>query len=305
MYDVIIIGSGPAGLTAGIYSSRAELKTLILAGDMPGGQLTITTDVENFPGFPEGIAGGELMNRMMKQATRFGAELVMESVKKTDFTKSTFIVETDKGKYQGRSVVIATGAEARWLGIESEEKLRGKGISICATCDGFFFRGKDVAVIGGGDAAMEEANFLTKFVNHVTVIHKLGEFQASKIMLARARSNPKITFLKPFGVVEFLGNDKLEGVKIKNSETGDEQTVKCEGVFLAIGRKPATDLFSGQLELTERGYIAVKNHTQTSVPGVFSAGDVGDPRYRQAVSSAGLGCMAAMDAERYLAEQDK
>lgn len=301
-YDVIIIGSGPAGLTAGIYASRAELKTLIIAGPTPGGQLTETTEVENFPGFPKGIMGPELMNRMIAQSTRFKGELVRESVKSVDFKNQPFAVVTDKNQYQSRSIIIAAGAAAKWLGLPSEQRLRGHGVSACATCDGFFFRDKDVVVTGGGDAAMEEALFLTKFANRVIVVHRRNELRASKIMQARAKANPKISFELSAEIVEVLGQDKVEGVRVKNAGTGAEKILKAEGFFVAIGHQPNTNIFQDQLGLDAKGYVKVENYTRTSVPGVFSAGDVADFRYRQAVTAAGWGCMAAMDAEKWLSE---
>lgn len=303
MFDVIIIGSGPAGLTAAIYASRAELKTLVISGPKPGGQLVDTTEVENFPGFPDGVLGPELMDRMIKQSTRFGARLKQESVVGVDFKTRPFLVKTDKDSYSGKTVIIASGADAKWLGLPSEQRLRGHGVSACATCDGFFFKGKEVAVIGGGDAAMEESLFLTKFATKVTIIHRREEFRASKIMLRRAQNNLKISFIVNSEVVEVLGQDKVEGVKIKDKVSGKEQRLKVSGLFLAIGHKPATDFYVGQLELDQKGYIKVNNNTLTSVKGVFTAGDVNDYRYRQAITASGLGCMAAMDAEKWLSEQ--
>ena len=302
MYDAIIIGSGPAGLTAALYTSRAELKTLILAGATPGGQLMITSDVENYPGFPEGVQGPELMDKMIKQGTKFGAEMKIETVKSVNFASKPFLVTTDKETYEGKSVIIASGADAKWLGLESEQALRGKGVSACATCDGFFFKGKEIVVIGGGDSAMEEALFLTKFASKVTIAHRGDTFKASKIMLKRAQNHQKIEILKNTSVVEVLGKDKVEGVKFKNTQTGEVRDFKTQGVFIAIGHKPNTEIYKGQLEINKLGYVEVKNHTITSVKGVFTAGDVNDSRYRQAVTAAGMGCMAAIDAERYLAE---
>ena len=303
MYDVIVIGSGPAGLTAGLYASRAEMKTLIIAGPAPGGQLTITSEVENYPGFPEAILGPELMNKMLAQSIRFGATLVQETVVRVDFRNRPFHVQTDKANYEGRTVIIASGADAKWLGLSSEQKLRGHGVSACATCDGCFFKGKEVVVIGGGDSAMEEALFLTKFASKVTILHRSDQFRASKIMLSRAKANPKIVFRPNAQVVEVLGVDKVTGVRIKNPTTEKEIEFLTEGVFLAIGHQPNTSVFQGQVDLDEKGYLKVGNNTLTSVPGVFSAGDVADHRYRQAVTAAGLGCMAAMDAEKLLTQE--
>lgn len=299
---VIIIGSGPAGLTAALYAARAELKPVVLAGLNPGGQLMQTTEVENFPGFPQGIMGPDLMQNMMKQAEKFGTEILAENVIKVDFTNRPFTITTEKNQHQAESVIIATGAEANWLGLPNEQKLRGKGVSACATCDGFFFKGKDVAVIGGGDSAMEEAVFLTKFANKVTIVHRRHEFKASKIMLNKAKANSKIDFVTNVSVVDVLGETSVSGLKIKDNETGQEKDLTVQGVFLAIGHTPASKVFKEMgLETDERGYMKVTNYTHTSIPGVFVAGDVYDSRYRQAVSAAGLGCMAALDAEKYLA----
>jgi thioredoxin reductase (NADPH) len=273
-----------------------------LAGPKPGGQLVDTTDVENYPGFPEGIMGPELMNKMIKQGTRFGAEMKQETVKSVDFSKKPITITSDRGEYQSKSVIIASGADAKWLGIESEQRLRGKGVSACATCDGFFFKGKEVAVIGGGDSAMEEATFLTKFATKVTIIHRRDEFKASKIMLKRAQVNSKIEFVVNASVEEVLGKDKVEGLKIKDIKTGESKDLAVQGVFLAIGHKPNTDIYRGQLEIDELGYIKMHGNSETSVEGVFTSGDVNDRRYRQAVTAAGMGCMAAMDVERWLAE---
>lgn len=304
MNDVIVLGSGPAGLTAALYASRAELSTLLIAGPVPGGQLMNTSEVENFPGFPEGIMGPELMEKMLKQSTRFGAKLVPETAIRVDLSKRPFTVATDKAIYETKTIIIASGAEAQWLGIPSEQRLRGKGVSACATCDGFFFRGKEVVVVGGGDSAMEEATFLTKYAAKVTVVHRRDEFRASKIMLARARSNPKITLMPNVTVDEVTGADLVEGVRLKNVQTGKITDYRTDGVFLAIGHQPNTRLFAGQLKLNEKGYVEVTDNTRTSVEGVFAAGDVGDFHYRQAVTAAGLGCMAAMDTEKYLAAKE-
>lgn len=302
--NVVIIGSGPAGLTAALYAARAELKPLVLAGSNPGGQLMQTTEVENFPGFPEGILGPDLMAKMMEQAKRFGAEVRLESVTAVDFSKEPFTVTSDSGTYRTRSVIIATGAEANWLGLESEQRLRGHGVSACATCDGFFFKGKDVAVIGGGDSAMEEATYLTKFANSVTVVHRREEFKASKVMLRRAQNNPKVRFVTNVEVVEVVGQQAVEGLKVRHKGDGREEVLPVQGVFLAIGHTPTTKLFlSSGVETDERGYVKVYGGTRTNLEGVFVAGDVSDPRYRQAISAAGMGCMAALDVEKYLAEK--
>ncbi len=304
--NVVIIGSGPAGLTAAIYAARAELKPVVLAGLTPGGQLMQTTEVENFPGFINGIMGPQLMDNMIKQAERFGAEIILENAVSADFFKKPFSVKTDKTEYLAKAVIIATGAEANWLNLESEQRLRGKGVSACATCDGFFFKDKEVAVIGGGDSAMEEANFLTKFAKKVTVIHRREEFRASKIMLERAKSNPKISFVTNAQVLEVLGEKSVEGIKIKDNATGGEKTIPIQGYFAAIGHTPTTKIFAAAgIKVDQKGYIEVLNHTRTNIEGVFVAGDVSDPRYRQAVSASGMGCMAALDMEKYLAEHEE
>lgn len=303
--NVIIIGSGPAGLTAAIYAARAELKPLVIAGQKPGGQLMDTTEVENFPGFPEGIMGPDLMQNMMKQTERFGGQILQENVMSADFSVRPFKITTEKGDHFAQSVIIATGAEAKWLGLASEQKLKGKGVSACATCDGFFFKGKAVTVIGGGDSAMEEANFLTKFASSVTIVHRREEFKASKIMLKRAQDNPKISFVTDVTVLEVVGDSAVSGLKVKDNKSGEEKILSCQGVFLAVGHKPATDIFKqAGIELDEKGYIKISNHTQSNIPGVFVAGDVADFRYRQAISAAGAGCMAALDVEKYLAENE-
>lgn len=305
VYNTIIIGSGPAGLTAAIYAARAELKPLVIAGQKPGGQLMDTTEVENFPGFAEGIMGPELMQNMMKQTERFGGKILQENVISADFSVKPFKVVTDKNEYLSESIIIATGAEARWLGLESEQKLKGKGVSACATCDGFFFKGKEVAVLGGGDSAMEEANFLTKFASKVIVVHRRDEFKASKIMLKRAQENAKISFVTNVSVQEVLGENAVEGLKVKDNTSGEEKVIPCQGVFLAIGHKPATEVFKkAGIEVDEKGYIKIQNHTQSNITGVFVAGDVADFRYRQAISAAGAGCMAALDVEKYLSEHN-
>jgi len=301
IYNTIIIGSGPAGLTAALYASRAELKPLLFAGLTPGGQLMQTSEVENFPGFIDGIQGPELMDNMIKQVQRFGTEIKNENVTKVDFVKKPFAVTSDSGTYYAKTVIIATGAEANWLGLPNEQRLRGHGVSACATCDGFFFKGKDVVVIGGGDSAMEEALFLTKFANHVTILHRREEFKASKIMLKRAQNNPKISFMTNTVVTDVVGENTVEGVKVKNIQTGEEQALNVQGYFAAIGHTPTTLIFKeAGVEVDEKSYIKVISNTRTNIEGVFVAGDVNDPRYRQAISAAGMGCMAALDTEKYL-----
>jgi thioredoxin reductase (NADPH) len=305
VHKLIIIGSGPAGLTAALYAARAELQPLVIAGNAPGGQLMLTTDVENFPGFPEGIQGPDLMSKMMDQVKRFGTELVQKDVTAVDFTAAPFKITTDDQTYLAETVIIATGAEANWLNLPNEQRLRGKGVSACATCDGFFFRGKEVVVIGGGDSAMEEANFLTKFATKVTVIHRSDNFRASKIMLKRAQDNPKISFITNVTVTDVLGDQNVTGVQVKDNVTGEVREIEAGGYFAAIGHTPSTKVFQNSgLETDIKGYVVVKEHTKTSIPGVFSAGDVHDPRYRQAVTAAGMGCMAALDVEKYLALQE-
>lgn len=304
IHDVLIIGSGPAGLTAALYAARAELKPLLIAGLQPGGQLTTTSEVENFPGFPDGIQGPDLMENMTKQVKRFGTEIVADNVTTVDFSVQPFIVRTSAEEYKAHTVIIATGAEANWLGLPNEQRLRGKGVSACATCDGFFFKGKDIAVIGGGDSAMEEALFLTKFGSSVTIIHRRDEFKASKIMLKRAQENPKIKFITNVTVVEVLGEVTVTGVRVRHNDTGTEEDLAVQGYFAAIGHTPSTKIFAGAgLDMNEKGYIEPKEFTQTNIPGVFVAGDVHDHRYRQAITAAGEGCKAALDAEKYLAER--
>jgi thioredoxin reductase (NADPH) len=302
---VVIVGSGPAGLTAAIYSARANLKPVVIGGIPAGGQLMITTDVENFPGFPEGIQGPELVERIRAQAVRFGTVFFDDRVVSVDFRRRPFrLTLGTQGTLEADSVILSTGANARWLNLPSEQKLLGHGVSACATCDGFFFRGKELALVGGGDSAMEEALFLTRFAAHVTVIHRRSTLRASKIMADRAQKHPKISFRYENVIEEVLGDRTVEGVRVRNVRTGESATLPVQGLFVAIGYDPATEVFRGQVELDENGYVKTHHMTRTSVDGVFAAGDVYDHRYRQAVSAAGFGCMAAIDAERWLEEQD-
>ncbi len=300
LYDIIIIGSGPAGYTAAIYAARANLSVLMLQGYQVGGQLMLTSDVENYPGFEEGILGPPMMEKFEAQARRFGTDVIPEDVISIDFNKRPFKVTTDSGEYQARAIIISTGASAKWLGLPSEQRLQGRGVSACATCDGFFFKKKDVAVIGGGDTAMEEATFLTRYANHVTVIHRRDKFRASKIMQDRAFKNPKISVIWDTEITEVLGENEVTGLRLHNVKTGEESTLPVQGFFLAIGHQPNTDLFKGILDMDKVGYIVPVEHTMTNIPGVFAAGDVTDHRYRQAVTAAGDGCRAAIDAERWL-----
>ena len=302
-YDVIIIGSGPAGYTAAIYAARANLSVLMFQGYQVGGQLMLTSDVENYPGYPKGMLGPEMMEQFEEQARRFGTEMIPEDVTAIDFSKRPFKLTTDSGEYLARAIIISTGASAKWLGLPSEQLLQGRGVSACATCDGFFFKGKDVAVIGGGDTAMEEATFLTRYANHVTVIHRRDSLRASKIMQDRAFKNPKISFIWDTDVVEVLGDTAMTGLRLRNVKTDEESTLPMQGLFLAIGHQPNTDLFKGVIEMDKAGYIVPVEHTMTNIPGVFAAGDVTDHRYRQAVTAAGDGCRAAIDLERWLESQ--
>ena len=306
--DVVIIGSGPAGLTAAIYTARASLSPLLIEGepssssDQPGGQLMLTTDVENFPGFPDGIMGPELMTGMRAQAERFGAEIITDKVMSVDFEQRPFTLTTREGEFRTHSIIVATGAQSLMLGLEAEERLIGHGLSTCATCDGFFFRGHEIAVVGGGDSAMEEANFLTKFADKVTIVHRRDELRASQIMQDRAFANPKIEFLWNTEVTDIHGETTVTGVSTKNTQTGEAGTLDVTGLFVAIGHKPNTDLFRGVLDMDEStGYLRTQpESTITNIPGVFACGDVKDDVYRQAITAAGSGCMAALDAERYL-----
>lgn len=301
---VIILGSGPAGLTAALYTARADLHPLCIEGRQPGGQLTITTEVENYPGFPEAKTGPELTQLMHQQCERFGTRFKNENVESVDLSKRPFTVNTDAASYETETLIIATGASARWLNIESEKRLMGKGVSACATCDGFFFRNKEVLVVGGGDSAMEEATFLTKFCSKVTVVHRRNELRASKIMQARALKNEKIVFLWDSVIEEILGKEKVTGARIKNTKSGETQEIACDGIFMAIGHDPNTAFLGEEPILDENGFILCKGRsTATSVEGVFAAGDVMDPYYKQAVTAAGSGCKAAIDAENFLESQ--
>jgi thioredoxin reductase (NADPH) len=304
-YDVVIVGSGPAGYTAALYAARANLDVLVFQGFEVGGQLMLTSDVENYPGYRDGVMGPEMMDDFEAQAARFGAKMRPENVEWVDLSERPFKLwaEGEEEPVLARTVAIATGAKARWLGLPGEQRLMGRGVSGCATCDGFFFKDKQVAVVGGGDTAMEEALFLSKFAGEVLIIHRRDEFRASKIMLERAKKNPKITFITNTVVQDVLGEESVEGIRIENLETGEERELEMDGFFAAIGHAPATGIFKGQVEMDEGGYILQKENTMTSVPGVFAAGDVSDKRYRQAVTAAGDGCRAAIDAERWLEEQ--
>lgn len=312
MYDVIIIGSGPAGLTAAIYTTRANLKTLVIAGTKWGGQLMLTTVVENFPGFPEGIEGPELMMNMRKQAEHHGAEIIEADFTEGDFVKSPFKVSAGEKTYEGKSIIIATGADTKWLGVPGEQEKIGRGVSSCAPCDAAFFRNKKVIVAGGGDAAMEEALVLTRFAESVTVVHRRDELRASKIMQDKAKKNPKISFIFNTEITEVLGDQKVTGVKIKNTQTQEVSEIPIDGVFVAIGHFPNTKVFSTKggpasgrngIDLDEKGFVKVHNHYKTNVDGVFVAGDVHDNEYKQAITAAGHGCAAALETERWLENQ--
>jgi thioredoxin reductase (NADPH) len=302
-YDIVIIGSGPAGLTAAIYAGRALVKTLVLAGKLSGGQLMLTSGVENFPGFSNGIQGPDLMQEMRKQAERFGAEIVDEDVESVDFERKPFQVAVGGKVHTAKAMILATGSSAKWLGLPSEQKLRGRGVSSCATCDGYFFRERRVVVVGGGDTALEEALFLTKYATQILVVHRRDKLRASKIIQSRAMANGKIKFVWNSVVDEILGQERVEGVKVRDVKTGEISMIPCDGVFVAIGFQPNTDVFGGKVELDDKGYIVSRRGTQTSVEGVFVAGDVHDYRYRQAVTAAGEGCRAAMDALAFLEER--
>ena len=301
-FDVAIIGSGPAGYTASIYTSRAKLKTIIISGSLPGGQLMTTTEVENFPGFPNGITGPELMINMQQQSERFGTKIEVDEVTSVDFKNRPFKIYTGSAEYLADSVLISTGASPRKLGLKSEGDFSGRGVSYCATCDGPFFRNQEIIVVGGGDTALEEATFLTKFGKSVKIIHRRDELRASKILQERAFENPKIEFIWNSAVVNIKGQGKVDTVTIKDINTGQETVLNAGGLFVAIGHEPNTTLFNGQIDLDERGYILLKNNTKTNIEGVFAAGDVHDHRYRQAITAAGFGCMAALDIEKWLSE---
>jgi thioredoxin reductase (NADPH) len=300
IHDVIIIGSGPAGLTAAIYASRANLKPLCIEGYEKGGQLMTTTEVENYPGFPEGIMGPELMERFRKQAERFGTQFVTKDVTGVKLKSSPFEVSVGQETYRAKSVIVSTGAKSKLLGIDAERKLMGRGVSTCATCDGAFFKNVPVAVVGGGDSAMEESNFLTRFASTVTIIHRSDTFRASKIMLDRARQNPKIKFITNSTVIDATGGDGLQKITLKNVQSGTTSELSVEGLFIAIGHTPNTQLFKGVLDMDEKGYLKTKNGPATNIPGVFACGDVQDSQWRQAITAAGSGCTAAIAAERYL-----
>ena len=300
---VIILGSGPAGLTAALYTARANLNPLVIGGVEWGGQLMLTTDVENYPGFVDGIKGPDLMENFRKQAKRFGAEIINENVTSVDFRKNPFQVSTAENNYNANTIIIATGADSKWLGLSSEQKLIGRGVSSCATCDGFFFKNKNIVVVGGGDSAMEESLFLTKFANKVTVIHRRAKLRASKIMQERAFKNNKIEFVWDSEIVDVIGENSVTGIKVKNIKTNQVSDMEVQGLFVAIGHKPNTDFLKGQIDLNEKGYV-IHNGTRTNIDGVFVAGDVYDFRYRQAVTAAGHGCQAAIDVEKFIEENN-
>jgi thioredoxin reductase (NADPH) len=302
-FDVIIVGSGPAGYTASIYTSRAKLKTLIITGSLPGGQLMTTSEVENYPGFPNGIFGPELMINMKQQSERFGTTMITDEVTKVDFKNIPFKIYTESSIYTAESVLISTGATPRKLGIEPEQAFSGRGISYCATCDGPFFKDQHIVVVGGGDTALEEANFLTKFGKSVKIIHRRDHLRASKILQERAFENPKIEFIWNSTVVDIKGDGKISSIIIKNNKTGVETKLNVGGLFVAIGHEPNTSIFKDQIDMDDRGYVIVKNYTNTNIDGVFASGDVHDYRYRQAITAAGFGCMAALDIEKWLAER--
>ncbi len=304
-HHVLIIGSGPAGLTAAIYTARAGLEPLVIAGIEPGGQLMLTSEVDNFPGFPEGILGPELMQRMRAQAERFGATFIDKNIDAVNFTQEPYSVTAEGQKYTAQAVILATGASAKWLELDSETRLRGKGVSSCATCDGFFFRNKEIAVIGGGDTALEEATYLTRFASKVYLIHRRDSFRGSKAMQDKAFANPKIEIVWNKKVDEILGESKVSGVALSDTQTGKKSQLEVEGVFVAIGHHPNTDVFASEEKLVrdQHGYLITTDQTHTDIPGIFVAGDVFDHRYRQAVTAAGSGCKAAMDVETYLAEK--
>ncbi len=305
MKNVVIIGSGPAGYTAAIYAARANLSPMMIAGLQPGGQLTLTSDVENWPGEADGVLGPELMEKLKKQALRFGTEFIDDVVTEVIGTSSPFTIKTATRSIETKTVIIATGASAMWLGVPGEERLQGKGVSACATCDGFFFRGKEIVVVGGGDTAMEEATFLTRFANKVTIVHRREDFRASKIMIDKAKNNPKIAFVMNTTIEEILGDDHVTSLRTRNVVSGEDGSIACDGIFMAIGHKPNTAMFKGLIDLDEKGYIMLPSKsTATNIPGIFACGDVADHVYRQAVTAAGTGCMAALDAERWIEAQE-
>ena len=304
VHNVIIIGSGPAGYTAGLYSARAMMEPMMFAGYMSGGQLMLTSDIENFPGYPQGIGGPEMMIDLRSQAERFGLEVVDKDVEKVDFSSRPFKIWVEGDEFRAETVIICTGAEAIWLGAEGEQGQKGRGISTCATCDGAFFRDDEVIVVGGGDSAMEEATFLTRFASKVTIIHRRDVFRASKVMLERAKNHPKIEIRAHRQVKEWLSDDKgLTGAVLEDPRDGSLEEIACAGAFIAIGHRPITEFLNGQVDTDEEGYILHSEHTMTSIPGIFAAGDVVDTRYRQAITAAGMGCQAAIDAERWLESQ--
>ena len=300
---LLIVGSGPAGLTAAIYAARANLEPIVLAGSTPGGQLMLTSDVENYPGFPDGIQGPDLMNLFRTQAERFGTQVVDVDIDRVDLSERPFRIWARGVEYRAQALIVATGASAMWLGLESETRLRGRGVSACATCDGFFFRDKEIAVVGGGDTAFEEAIYLTRFASKIHMLHRRDEFRASRIMVERARQSPKIDIHTNTSVEEVLGDEKVHGLRLRDTATGAERDLPAEGVFIAIGHKPNTEAFRDWLEVDAKGYLVVRDKTNSDIEGVFIAGDVHDHRYRQAVTAAGDGCMAAIDAERWLESQ--
>jgi thioredoxin reductase (NADPH) len=303
--DLIVIGGGPAGYTAALYAARANLRPLVIEGFSWGGQLMITSDVENYPGYPDGVMGPEMMGEFRRQAERFGTDFVTDDVTRVDFSERPFRVWVEDEEYQTRSVIIATGASARWLGLESEERLKNHGVSACATCDGAFFRDRHIFVVGGGDTAFEEALFLTRFGYKVTIVHRRNEFRASQIMVDRARAHEKVEFKTPYAIDEVLGESSISGLRLRNTETGETEEVEAGALFIAIGHDPNTKLFVDQLDHDDNGYLVTKpGSTETNIPGVFAAGDVQDHVYRQAVTAAGTGCMAALDAERFLAAEE-
>ena len=304
VHNVIIIGSGPAGYTAGLYSARAMMEPMMFAGYMSGGQLMLTSDIENFPGYPQGIGGPEMMIDLRSQAERFGLKVVDKNVERVDFASRPFGIWVEGEEFRAETVIICTGAEAIWLGAEGEQEQKGRGISTCATCDGAFFKGDEVIVVGGGDSAMEEATFLTRFASKVTIIHRKDVFRASKVMLERAKNHPKIEIRAHRQVKEWLSDDKgLTGAVLEDPRDGSLEEIECTGAFIAIGHRPITEFLGGQVDTDEEGYIIHSEHTMTSIPGIFAAGDVVDTRYRQAITAAGMGCQAAIDAERWLESQ--